>query len=323
MRPHASIRPTFLCLCLALCSCLSLALVSSPVFGFGGDIPPSNTSAVHSTFHYELTRTLADLAGFDPLDADLIATVNEAVDATDFTGDGCTVTPVRVEIRGTERAPNDHETRFFHFARRSETCSLFDSQSGSTTVENAPCTNECGYLAEIDEMEAWADGTISSLCSAEGPTIRFDRSSRRFRPVDAGSLEAFAIYLHALADSWSHQKCMEESQWRGHTVEPQDFDSSCDFQWHAPQAADGEEYGCPEDQTGTGCERGVSYTIYAGWKTYEALLARRGGSCSALPAGAVDCDTVFGHVVDFAAEPSPTARRQLALSLLSASTCTL
>lgn len=292
--------------------------------GFAADIGSSGASGAHSTFHYELTRALAIQAGYSQQHAELLATVNEAVDATDFTGDGCPLAQYRVEIRGTERLHNDNETRFFHFPRREDkayyddTCHYFDSVDPVEAVpENAPCGLCGGHYGELDQIAAWASGDATGLCSAGVPRILVDRTSR-FQPmsfIQPGSVAALGVYLHSLGDSFSHELCMELSQWRSHTVAPQEQDSSCDFAWHDETFGAGEEYGCT-DQPGIPpvSERGVPTTRAAGKAIYEALLESRSSSCDDLR-GATDCATIDAFVDAFACETDPEVRRQMANDL--------
>ena len=122
--------------------------------------------------------------------------------------------------------------------------------------------NTCpGNKAELDEIEAWAvygRGTPSTGL----PRISFD-NGETFRNVSGQSLEALAIYLHALADSYSHEACMNAEQFRGHKPRPLECTA---VDWHID-----EEYGKTEAQA-----EGVRYTEEAGMTTWQALKWYRG-----------------------------------------------
>ena len=207
----------------------------------------------HSTFHYELTRTLARAAGFSADEAERIAVLDEATDAQDFTGE----TGISMQIRGTGR--NGDNALYWHFARRGagnatgeytypgarNTCDYF--------VDSDPCPGGEPELAEIESWAVYGDAT-----PAPGTPQLSRDGGATFEDVPGRSPEALGLYLHSLADSYSHEACMREAHFRGHKPLPQECSA---IYWHE-QA----EYGHRPRR-----DNGVEYTREAAWATWLAL----------------------------------------------------
>ncbi len=224
-----------------------------PAPRYAEDLKTKNLAA-HSTFHYELTRTLARAAGFGSEEAELIAVVDEATDTGNFKGE----TSVAVQLEGTKRiSPTG---LYWHFARRDsgnvtneyvypggrKTCAYF---AGTQDV----CPNG---MAELDEIENWAVYGRATP-SAGVPQISRD-AGNTFQEVAGRSVEALAIYLHSLADSYSHEACMRADQFRGHKPRPTECTA---IEWHIDA-----EYGDDPKQ-----DSGVHYTEEAALATWLAL----------------------------------------------------
>ena len=236
-----------------LATVIKIALLTQIAWRYGEDLQTPNLAA-HSTFHYELTRTLARAAGFTAEEAELIAVADEATDVGNFTGE----TGVNVQIEGTKRI--SAVGAYWHFARRDRdnvtneylypgarnTCEYFDG-----TLQACP-----NGQSELDEIEKWAVyGT--ALPSAGTPQISRD-DGKTLQPVQSKTLEALAIYLHALADSYSHEACMKAEQFRGHKPNPDECNAVA---WHNEA-----EFGhIPQQDTG------VNYTEEAAQATWLAL----------------------------------------------------
>jgi hypothetical protein len=221
---------------------------------YGEDLQTRNLEA-HSTFHYELTRTLAHAAGFTAAQAESLAVINEAMDTETFTGE----TGVTIQLTGTTRA--SIAGQYWHFARR-------DSSNATSEYLHPGGRNTCAYFTrqftrscpgekpELNEIEEWA--VYASNSPGPGaPQISFDRG-QTLQLVAGKSLSALAIYLHALADSYSHEACMASAQVRTHRSRPPECSA---VHWHT-QA----EFG---DSTET--DKGVSYTREAAQATWLAL----------------------------------------------------
>jgi len=220
---------------------------------FGEDLQ-TKALAPHSTFHYELTRALAKAAGFTAEEAERIAVIDEATDAGAFTGEkGLSVT-----LQGTKRVSADG--LYWHFARRDR-----DNVTNEFTYPGA--RNTCAYFSgsadmcgnnqpELDEIENWA--VYGRATPSTGtPQISYD-GGNAYQEVAGKSMEALAIYLHALADSYSHEACMKAEQFRGHKPRPLECTA---VDWHLD-----EEYGRNENK-----QAGVSYTEEAALATWQVL----------------------------------------------------
>ena len=234
--------------------CIAMAFGKAPrATVYGEDIRTPHLAS-HSTFHYELTRALAKIAGFNAEEAERLAVIDEATDTGSFTGE----TNFSVTLQGTQRVSTDG--LYWHFARRDRdnVTNEYVLPGGRNTCEYfTGAFNTCpSGKAELEDIEAWAiygRGTPSTGI----PQISLD-GGEVFRNVSGQSLEALAIYLHALADSYSHEACMKAEQFRGHKPRPLECTA---VDWHID-----EEYGRTETQ-----DEGVRYTEEAGMATWQAL----------------------------------------------------
>jgi hypothetical protein len=221
-------------------------------WGYGEDIVTDDT-APHSTFHYELTRTLARAAGFGSEEADLIAVADEATDTGVFKGD--VEGSPQVELQGTQRS--SPASLYYHFARRHETNATggYAYPGGrDTCVYFDGTTDPCGDPAELDEAELWA--VYGSATPQYGiPQMSVDGAPAG--DVQSATLPALGIYLHILADSYSHEACMDSEQFRGHKPSPAECNAVI---WH-----EDEEFGA------SGSDAGVPFTRDAARATWLAL----------------------------------------------------
>ena len=238
---------------LVLTIAIKIALLTQIAWRYGEDLQTANLAA-HSTFHYELTRTLARATGFSADEAELIAVVDEATDTGNFTGE----TGVQVQIEGTKRV--SVVGPYWHFARRDRdnaTNEYFYPGHRSTCEYFSGTLQACANSQpELDEVEKWAVyGTATP--SAGTPQISRD-GGKSFQPVQGQTVEALAIYLHALADSYSHEACMKSEQFRGHKPNPDECNAGT---WHNEA-----EFGHNPNQ-----DTGVNYTEEAAQATWLAL----------------------------------------------------
>lgn len=231
-----------------------------------------DTPSTHSTFHYEMTRVLARAAGFSAADTELIVVADAAVDLGSFTGDA-TGSPT-VQISGTSRF-EEAQAKYFHFPRRNAANSEgLEYPGGRNTCLNFAGTDDpCGAVAEANELEAWAVYGTGSLSIAV-PEAAVNRAS--LAPVQGRTLVALGIYLHSLADSYSHEKCGEVSHTRKHALSP----PACTTEaWHKTM-----EYGAQAE--------GVSYTREAGYAMWQELKHFRAANALG---GAPAWDDVQAH----------------------------
>jgi len=210
----------------------------------------------YSTFHYELTRRLALGAGFSVVDAERIASADAAVDVGTFQGE-FSFSPL-VVLKGTPRFGSLHT--YYHFPRRgltnasgdaypsgTDSCSYFTSATGDVCPGGVP---------EIDMLDRWA--VLGTAVPSPVPTISVNGSVEA--DVAGRSLDSLGIYLHSLADSYSHQECMRLVQKRDHTVTPP---QACQLSWHDL------EYGPNPPNVG------YPYTQFAARAVFQGLLYYR------------------------------------------------
>ncbi|HEV7797690.1 MAG TPA: hypothetical protein VGO73_06025, partial [Pyrinomonadaceae bacterium] len=154
----------------------------------------------------------------------------EAVDLGTFTGYKLSDGAKTIRIGNTNRfGPNG---RLYHFARRSSqyekvdadgarsnTCEYF--QGGDRSNPNtAPCTVKG---PELDQIKNWAFDLPGPKPAVNDLPTRLPGKS-----IKPKTLIALGIYLHSIADTYSHEKCMIDQSFRFHKP----FPFSCNTQWH-------------------------------------------------------------------------------------------
>lgn len=238
--------------------------------GFNADATQAITGLQqHSSFHYEMVRVLAILAGFNQNEAEQIAVAGEAVDLGTFTGYKLSNGARTQTVRNTNRFGANG--RFFHFARRSSqyeqaeapgsksnTCEYFrggDRRNANT----APCTIKG---PELDQIKNWA-------FALPGPQPTSNQLPRNAlgKPINPKTLVALGIYLHSIGDTYSHEQCMIVQSFRFHKPLP----ASCNANWHV-------DY--PTGDFG----QGLPFTKAAANEVWRALRQFKGADGSNPPA---------------------------------------
>ena len=288
------------------CLGLLVAGVAPPARAYFEDL---DSPSPHSTFHYELTRLLARAAGFSAADAELIAVADQTVDLLTFAGEP-EGSPA-ITIDGTSRYA-EVTAKYFHFPRRGATTGAGTGYPGGRdtcanfTATDEPCAASGG---EIRELELWAMTGAASLSLAT-PTVSIDGAPAV--PVAGATPVALGIYLHSLADSYSHEKCGEDAHARRHCLPSKsDCPVACTTEiWHGQS-----EYG----EGGAG----VSLTKEAGRATWQELNRFR---VLRAVAGAPlwDDATATAFIDSWAEKDRAAVRRDLALDAYeSIATCSL
>ncbi len=215
-----------------------------------------------STLHDDLTYALALAAGFSVSDSITLQLANQLVDS-EMLGEGTSLT--YTNCSGSFSPPPD--------PRDSGVCgrnySLVTWPLWENMQDPARCTTSRygPYMpffhfphqntGELRALHDWGWGLADSLVGYEayawgGPTLMtakcaYTQMAVIITGMEAGSLEAFATYLHSLADSYSHRDCVAAMDrlhmpWATHTltgVYP------CNYNPSAPTNDDahGREYG--------------------------------------------------------------------------------
>lgn len=247
-----------------------------------------------STVHDDLTYALALAAGFTVTDSRRLQIANQLVDSEMLPGsvisytncggafatspDPATLYP-GCKLNGTcdrliwpqwDNMQNSATclisrfgpfSPFFHFPHR--TGAMANRDLGALRSWG------WGYTTTLVAYEAYAWGRNTDLTVMQAQ-YRYTRTMPVTTTVVAGSLEAFAVYLHSLADSYSHEACLAELdaagvEWGTHTID--NTYPACKYNPNNMQADDvhGVEFGnTPEAQT----------TINAARHVYAELNAR-------------------------------------------------
>jgi len=270
IRPGTKTRPlvvAFLALTFVITVFISgLVPVTS---GFNADATQAITGLqTHSSFHYEMVRVLALLAGFDKNQAEEIGVAGEAVDLGTFTGYKLSNGAKTLTIRNTNRfGPNG---RFYHFARRSsqyeqaasprsraDTCGYFIG-GARNNPNTAPCTIKG---PELDQIKNWA----FALPGPKPNASQLPKDALN-KPIKPKTLVALGIYLHAIGDTYSHEQCMIVQSFRFHKPKP----PSCNANWHT-------DY--PQGDFG----QGLPFTEPAAEEVWRALRQYKGADGSNPP----------------------------------------
>lgn len=281
-----------LTLAICLTAVLSVGLLSKNVptgYGYAADgtCRVTGLAQTHSTFHYEFTRVLAAAAGFNETDAETIAVANEATDTGKFTGYPIKSGAITVAFNNTERLQGDNATLWYHMPRRSEgypvvtqpngqpypgalanTCAYFTEPSQNPV--KAPCANST--MGELDQLREWAiNGT--ALPAGKAPTVE----STSVIPHDSSgnvtgrNIYALGIYLHAIGDSYSHEKCMIDKHIRAHVPQPYE----CKSTWHVTS-----EFGDYQGPDVAVKGAGVPFTLTAAKAVWQEILKYRAANAS-------------------------------------------
>ena len=297
----------FLCVGMVLGLLLTVGAVS--VWGFaeeelgfrdrdGTYYPPTGSfpEGRISTVHDDLTYALAIAAGFTVTDSHTLRIWDQLVDSEVLPS-----TPVSYTYgnAGFYTPPNpllacigkNHARQIWPTAR-------FDPATSAVTSRFGPYSPFFHFPhlngADLDALRAWAWGEADTLEGYEAyawggltdltlmQAVQHNgciitRTVTISMPVPAGSLEAFATYLHSLADAYSHADCLDAlaaqtppAPWGTHTV-PALGDTSvyaCDYNPASPQNDDahGREFGAVYTDT--------QRTIDAAYAVYAELAAR-------------------------------------------------
>jgi len=199
----------------------------------------------HSSFHYDLTLLLAVKMGFSPDTAELMARYCALVDqinpkpgypyplALNNISIPDTFSGWHQSLAGTERGNiftknvfGEWAPQYWHFPIKS----MNDTISGAMVYgaypqvfnpdfRNSPYYWRVPSLPSLQNIMSWGIyGTGQAGNPGDSPVdvMFWDVQDAMYKPVEPGSLQAFAIYLHVLGDAYSHEHCMVEDTLRSH-----------------------------------------------------------------------------------------------------------
>ena len=181
-----------------------------------------------STVHDDLTFAMALAAGFSTADSHTLRIWNQLVDSEALPS---SVVSYTFGNAGFYTPPDDNSlcSPGTHTQKVWPT-SGFDASTSSVTSRFGPYSPFFHFPRldgwEIKSLHDWAWGITSTLSGYEayawgqvgvktafqamkpGDGCAITRTAAISMPVQAGSLKAFATYLHSLGDSYSHAACM-------------------------------------------------------------------------------------------------------------------
>ncbi len=261
--PHVRSRPWRLLIALAVTifagATLVLAFAEEPLT-FRDPYTGQFTDEEISTIHDDLTYVLALAAGFSVTDSVTLQVWNQLTDsealgpgdAISYTNGGGAFPPTpnpdtvcRGKVHSSVIWPQWADVTistsvtsrfgpyspFFHFPHQN------DRELGALHDWGWGLTDQLvGY-----EAYAWGGPADLTVMRA---TCLFTRTAVITAPMTAGSLPAFATYLHSLADSYSHLDCIAAMDglgrpWATHTTPPIDTSvPACDYHPRTPTADD-------------------------------------------------------------------------------------
>jgi hypothetical protein len=207
----------------------------------------------HSTFHYDLSRLLAWQAGYPLEDAETLARYCALVDQMNpkpgYPNPGA-LNPITSPdsfpewpqgLAGTERgsnARNEHNETpgvYWHFPYRNPADPVAGGFVYGTRYPVLPPPDSAHTLNPyywrltqtappdyMTAMQQWAFTSqgipgLPELIAAD-TVMYFDEREQRYLPVPPGSLIALGIFIHCLADCYSHEECMIQDTVRSHPL---------------------------------------------------------------------------------------------------------
>lgn len=348
-----------------LCLFLAVGVVSAWAFaeediGFvdvdGVEYPPVRDFPDDriSTVHDDLTFALSLAAGFTVTDSHTLRIWNQLVDAEVLTG-----TRGYAYSNAGFYEPPDPDTDCpvgTHHDNQIWPTGRFDSASSGVTSRFGPYSPFFHYPhlggGDLQALHDWGWGVTTTLTGYEAfawgrmldPTVMqavknqgciITRTTTLSMPVQAGTLPAFATYLHSLADAHSHRQCLAAlakenppAPWGTHTVTSSiaflgdDSVPACDYNPTKPTNTDahGREFGNGSD---------TQQLIDAALAVYAELSARsmaREGVYRPLPLTAtltisgsqITLEQAIIHFITAKNYDEPRYRRDYATALVAA-----
>jgi hypothetical protein len=246
---------------------LSLSFMPSPISApwneeetdsLGNVVTAHSLGEFHSSVHYDLTKLLALKMGFSIDTSEMMARYCALVDqinpkpgypysvALNSISIPDTFPGWDESLAGTERggmyqnAQNELNAQYWHFAFRDPD----DTITGQMVWGDYPAAGNFSYYTgppyfwrvpitfNLHHIMNWAlynggdPGLPDQLTPAE--VMYCDALSNGYQLVEPNSIQSFGIFLHALADSYSHEECMVNDTLRSHPAN----DPYCGLTYH-------------------------------------------------------------------------------------------
>ena len=260
------IKKTLIFLPLAL---LFLSMVNNPAAvkpwneektdSLGPAVTAHSLGEMHSSVHYDLTRFLALKMGLSADTAEIIARFCALVDqinpkpnhpyplSLNSISIPDTFPTWNESLAGTERggfknnAQNEFTAQYWHFPFRDPTDTLTGREvwgtypvvtdsahyTGPTYFWRVPITYNLKYIMQWALYNGGQPGFPDELTPV---AVKYaDAGSSGYQLVQPNSIPAFAIFLHSLADSYSHEECMAKDTIRAHPSS----DPYCGLTYHS------------------------------------------------------------------------------------------
>jgi hypothetical protein len=226
----------------------------------GAVITAHSLGEVHSSVHYDLTRFLALKIGLSPDTAEIIARFCALVDqlnpkpgypyhaSLNSTSIPDTFPGWSESLAGTERGgfisndQNEFTAQYWHFPFRDPGDTLtgvmawgveypeaydFAHFTGPPHFWRVPITYNLKSIMNWALYHGGQPGLPDDLTPV---AVKYaDAGSSGYQLVQPNSIQAFAIFLHSLADSYSHEECMAKDTIRAHPAS----DPYCGLTYHS------------------------------------------------------------------------------------------
>jgi hypothetical protein len=211
---------------LAVSATIVWAFAEEPL-GFRDPASGEVTGGVISTIHDDLSYVLALAAGFSITDSKILQVWNQLVDSEQLTGTATTYSnclgsfpaaPSADAVCGSKPHSNVVWPQWDDMAN-TQTCATsrfgpyspffhFPHGSGPLAARDIGALHDWGWgiTDTLTGYEAYAWGRPTEVTVFQA-SCRYTRTSTIDTGIAAGSLQAFATYLHSLGDSYSHEEC--------------------------------------------------------------------------------------------------------------------
>lgn len=200
----------------------------------------------HSTFHYDLVKVLCMKAGISEAETETIARYSALVDQLNPKSDypypnalntitiPDTFPDWKEGLAGTERGSarksdtyEEVPAIYWHFPFRNPNQIIL----GGMVYGNYPTPTDNSYSkypyywrvpfkTNLDAIQNWAlyNGGQAGRPDEDVPVdiMYFDSQTNSYKAVEPNSIQAFGVFIHSLADSYSHEFCMVNDTIRSH-----------------------------------------------------------------------------------------------------------